>query len=703
VSSHKKVIDESTRLCGRGLFDEVPLGDRAGAWKDMKAFEIHSALILTRAAGHLVDVCLATLLQLMVAQAGFRKWGHTGFGSYVTQELRQRSARRFQYLVAIERAMAEGPLPTLRRAWRRGEVTVSQARELIQVMTPDNEQEWLSVAASCSVEGLRQRVKQARQAEAGRAERQQVRAQNADLSAPPDDDVRWEMKSFSATRPVDAAWQVCLETTRRMAGLDLPVHECVDDLLAEFSSGRPAAAGDMPAADPDNEDPDHRDAWHHAARLEDEAWRSLRGISDVMRTLRLAVDPLEGVGGPVKPAPAAAAPDGLLDPEDLHRRIVWLLRLDGNISWHQCHLMRVMADLKLPRRLGFSSLRQYAVEALGAGDRSPFSWVRLARELDRLPKVAAAFRGGLITSLQAEELCKVCRPGTQSAWIDRARTVTLAALREDVAFVLDVQEPSGLPPARPLGGDRMPCAAAAAGRDWVESHASGAGDRRVQICAPRTSDAVVVPLARRVEGWYGAFGEDRDGMAALMLSAAGPRRPVMFLAPSDTARRWDLALAYCRMLSSGPTAPDQSQCVAILLLDFLDQWASPEVMRSSQAYQVFTRDGWRCQVPNCRTRARLHAHHIIFRSRNGPDAAWNLVTVCRQHHGMIHAGVIRARGRAPSVEWSMGVGPHGRARERFVNGTRVALDPDWSAGFSARNPASGAARGPLRSAGSCPQ
>ncbi len=70
------------------------------------------------------------------------------------------------------------------------------------------------------------------------------------------------------------------------------------------------------------------------------------------------------------------------------------------------------------------------------------------------------------------------------------------------------------------------------------------------------------------------------------------------------------------------------KCVALILLNFLHEWVRPETIKKSRRYRVFTRDGWRCQVPGCRSRAHLNAHHVIFRSRNGPDERWNLVTVC---------------------------------------------------------------------------
>ena len=63
---------------------------------------------------------------------------------------------------------------------------------------------------------------------------------------------------------------------------------------------------------------------------------------------------------------------------------------------------------------------------------------------------------------------------------------------------------------------------------------------------------------------------------------------------------------------------------------------------------VFERDGWRCAVPGCTSRASLHDHHVQFRSAGGSDAAGNRVTLCAFHHlRCLHAGILRVRGQAP--------------------------------------------------------
>lgn len=52
---------------------------------------------------------------------------------------------------------------------------------------------------------------------------------------------------------------------------------------------------------------------------------------------------------------------------------------------------------------------------------------------------------------------------------------------------------------------------------------------------------------------------------------------------------------------------------------------------------VFGRDNWKCR--NCGFRANLHCHHIIYRSHDGPDSDWNLVTLCDGCHDGIHKDI----------------------------------------------------------------
>ena len=118
------VLDEDAGLIPDSACEIPSTRDRVGLWRDAKAFEVHAALMSIRAAAQAVDVCLARLMRLMGSVSGYRRWGTAGFASYIMDDLRQGSPRRFRYLVAIDRAIVERPLPRLGEAWRRGRVAL---------------------------------------------------------------------------------------------------------------------------------------------------------------------------------------------------------------------------------------------------------------------------------------------------------------------------------------------------------------------------------------------------------------------------------------------------------------------------------------------------------------------------------------------------------------------------------------------------
>ena len=61
----------------------------------------------------------------------------------------------------------------------------------------------------------------------------------------------------------------------------------------------------------------------------------------------------------------------------------------------------------------------------------------------------------------------------------------------------------------------------------------------------------------------------------------------------------------------------------------------PEEEYAALRKVILTRDHWKCR--SCGSRNNLHVHHIQFRSQQGPDASWNLITLCNACHDGVHS------------------------------------------------------------------
>lgn len=60
------------------------------------------------------------------------------------------------------------------------------------------------------------------------------------------------------------------------------------------------------------------------------------------------------------------------------------------------------------------------------------------------------------------------------------------------------------------------------------------------------------------------------------------------------------------------------------------------MLEPSMTRACYRRDGWRCR--HCNDRNSLHPHHVVYKSHQGPDELWNLITLCAQCHNAHHEG-----------------------------------------------------------------
>src|SRR5262245_44527361 len=84
--------------------------------------------------------------------------------------------------------------------------------------------------------------------------------------------------------------------------------------------------------------------------------------------------------------------------------------------------------------LGFARIGDYTRERLGMSARELQSLAQVARRLDELPAVAAAFGAGDLSWTQARLIVGVATPETAPLWIERARRRTVRALEATVRW-----------------------------------------------------------------------------------------------------------------------------------------------------------------------------------------------------------------------------------------------------------------------------
>ncbi len=160
------------------------------------------------------------------------------------------------------------------------------------------------------------------------------------------------------------------------------------------------------------------------------------------------------------------------------------------------------------RRLGFVRLADYARERLGLSARALEESAFVATRLTRLPRIAAAFRAGVLSWTHARLLVSVATGADEAAWLSIARTRSIDVLTATVAA------------HRPAGHD------AAAGDDDDLVDGEPAAVLRIE-CPSRVRSLWrrACELASRVAGeplpaWRAAEAIAAEGVAARPMGAA---------------------------------------------------------------------------------------------------------------------------------------------------------------------------------------
>ena len=87
---------------------------------------------------------------------------------------------------------------------------------------------------------------------------------------------------------------------------------------------------------------------------------------------------------------------------------------------------------RLFKDLGFSSIYQYAGEALGFSPPRTAQFIRLCESLEGLPGLKQSVATGEVSWTKAREVAKVATPQTESAWVNLARTESRRQLERRV-------------------------------------------------------------------------------------------------------------------------------------------------------------------------------------------------------------------------------------------------------------------------------
>ena len=587
-------------------------------------------------------------LEFLLRTNAFRGFGYASFRDFVREEL-QMSSRTATRRVALSRILRESSI--LSRAVDEGVLSPCQALILEPVKGSIELSDWVQRAAKLTVRELTVAMQERQACESTVAA--------SDLSG--------RMVTFGATASAAYVWDHGIELARRVLGWEAPVYRCVEAALAEAATELCATVDtNMNAQSPADtrvskssetshtEDPEPMLQWsEHFETLHDDivtAEEELKIIEDISQT-----------------GPESA--EGSLEFVRCLKRRERCLRILFAQILQDAEAAGVIAYWR------YRSISDFLIRELKVSERTAARYMSEAWTFDGNSALSFAYCSGGIGLGQAYLVNRVASSSTLAVFISRAEVVTHLQFEREVLFLERLAEywptfarrfPGPLPmqmfePALREGLKELGWP----GKEIEERFGPViAGD-------PASNPTIMGRLESLLETLVLALEERdmavRDGVPTLAtegiapamlalptLATGGPRTTtISFWAPEPLINQWNEAINSVQA-RHGPL-PTWAAAIFILQIA-VREWECLDPERRPTEWKILERDKWRCQTPGCSARRRLEAHHIIFRSRGGPDTPENLTTLCHAHHHHgIHGEGLHLEGTAPdALRWQLG-------------------------------------------------
>ena len=340
-----------------------------------------------------------------------------------------------------------------------------------------------------------------------------------------------------------------------------------------------------------------------------------------------------------------------------------ITQLAAHIHAATCRWLGLVAEFD--RREGWASwgcksCAHWLAYTCALGSVAAREHVRVARRLEDLPAIRAAFGRGELSYSQVRAMSRVATPELEERLLELARHATasqlervLRAYRGVVARELTADDlangdrylvcdhdtdGSVLIRARlPAEEGELVMSALACARDSLRDAGVPAGRRDAGVPAggssPSNADAIVL-MSETVLG-SALSSEGNDGYQVIVHVDAAS------LAGSDDGEPGACNLEHGQLLH--PETARRLACDTSVVR-ILERDGRPlSVGRKTRSVPPPLRRALRardrtCRFPGCDQRRFLHAHHVEHWARGGRTELANLVQLCRHHHRLVHEG-----------------------------------------------------------------
>jgi hypothetical protein len=304
-------------------------------------------------------------------------------------------------------------------------------------------------------------------------------------------------------------------------------------------------------------------------------------------------------------------------------------------------LVEIFQELDLVKafmKLGYASLFEYGVKALGLSEANTYAFIQVARAAREVPALKTAIQSGLLTVSKAKRIAPVITPENQNDWLAKAQTLSKAGLEKEIARAnpgFAVTERS-----RYVTAERLELMLGVS-EDLFEKL------KRVQD--------LVSQKAQNAASLEAALAE----MAELYLEKNDPERKAtrarfrIILAESEKGSSGSETLSEVLQQGPGPvptlvSIPNSSSNRGLVSNSssgsIPNSGSSRKRIPNATRHALNVRDQGRCthiadDGTRCGQRRWIQIHHRTPVARGGTNDLNNLETLCFRHHQFEHEGV----------------------------------------------------------------
>ncbi len=309
-----------------------------------------------------------------------------------------------------------------------------------------------------------------------------------------------------------------------------------------------------------------------------------------------------------------------------------LLKSLEELKKYEQSVLLIFAEImykKLYQELGYSSMLNYAMDALEFSQSKAYYFISVARNLEKLPETKKAIESGNIGWSQAREITKVATPETEKQWLAEAEKFT----QKELAAKTSRARKQAVNKSQP---ELIPSESLPKAELKVSTSLSFSVEQMERF------NALIEKMRKQ-----GETGSREELLIKALTDSTSNNSTRVESAPST-----QIVIKHCPDCGKAETGAgeisqndlEKAYCDARVL----ENGRNKATIRPSTRREVLSRDNHTCQGQGCSSKRYLEVHHKVPRSAGGSNDASNLVTLCSACHQLVHRHT-RAETFAKSV------------------------------------------------------